>query len=144
METNFDYQLVPYTFNHCFKHECAKAKNCLRNIAARNCTGSSITLRIINPACIPADADACPYFTSDQKIRVAWGIRHLLDNVPYKDVFEIKSRLMGYFGRAKYYRFYRNEKYLTPDDQAFVRKLFRQKGIKEEPVFESYSEEYQW
>lgn len=42
------------------------------------------------------------------------------------------------------YRFYRGEVYLSPDDQAYIRKAFRQYNIPEEPVFDSYSEEYSW
>lgn len=144
METNFDYKSVPYAFVHCFNSQCPKAENCLRHLAAQHCTNIYPTLNIVNPNCISADANECTYFLSTEKIRVAWGTRHLLDNVPYKDVYDIKSRLMGHFGRGKYYRFFRKERYLKPEDQAYIRQVFRQKGIKEEPVFECYSEEYKW
>lgn len=144
MESNFDYNSVPYAFAHCFNNQCPKAAKCLRNLAAQHCTNSSPTLRIINPTCIPTDGGACAHFKSNRKIHVAWGIKHLLDNVSYKDVHELKAWIMAYFSRGKYYRFYRKESYLTPEDQEFIRNAFRQRGIKEEPVFESYSEEYRW
>lgn len=56
----------------------------------------------------------------------------------------MKSHLIAYFGRGKYYRFYRGEVYLSPDDQAYIRKAFRQYNIPKEPVFDSYSENYSW
>ena len=43
-----------------------------------------------------------------------------------------------------YYRFYRKEKYLSPEQQEYIRRIFRQKGITEEPAFDSYTEEYKW
>lgn len=144
MESNFDYDSVPYAFAHCFNNQCPKAEKCLRHLAAQHCTNNYPTINIINPACIPADTDTCPHFQPTQKIHVAWGIHNLLDNVPYKDVHELKAWLIAHFGRGKYYRFYRKESYLTPEDQAFIRRMFRQKGIEQEPTFESYSEEYKW
>ena len=144
MENEFNYQSVPYNFAHCFNHQCPKAGKCLRNIAAQHCINNYPTLRIINPAAIPADANACPHFRSATKIHVAWGIKHLLDNVPYKNVYELKSQMIAHFGRGRYYRFYRKECYLAPEQQAYIRQLFRNQGIKEEPAFEAYSDEYSW
>lgn len=51
--------------------------------------------------------------------------------------------MISHFGRGMYYRFYRKERFFDPEQQEYVRRLFRQKGIKEEPVFESYSYESQ-
>lgn len=33
---------------------------------------------------------------------------------------------------------------LMPKDQAYIRQLFRNKGIKEEPTYQRYTEEYIW
>lgn len=52
--------------------------------------------------------------------------------------------MLSHFGRGLYYRFYRKEKYLSPEQQEYIRRIFRQKGITEEPAFESYTEEYKW
>ncbi len=144
MEPTFDYNSVPYTFAHCFNAQCPMAGKCLRQLAAQHCTSNEPTLRIINPTLIPDDATTCPYLLSTQKIRVAWGIKNLLDNVPYKMVHELKASMIAHFGRGKYYRFYRKECYLTLEDQKYISQLFHQKGLEEKPVFESYSEEYKW
>ena len=86
----------------------------------------------------------CPHFQNAEKIHVAWGISHLLDNVPYKDGTNIKQQLIGHFGKTLYYRFYREERFLSPAEQNYIRQLFRRKGITEEPVFDSYTDEYNW
>lgn len=144
MKHSSEKPLAPYSYARCFNTQCTKADNCLHRLAALHDTTESPTIRIINPLCIPADSSQCTFFQSARKVRVAWGIRHLLDEIPYKDIQPLKSQLIAYFGRGKYYRFYREECYLTPDDQNYIRQVFRQHGMQKEPVFEAYSEEYMW
>ena len=36
------------------------------------------------------------------------------------------------------------ERGLMPKDQAYIRQLFHNKGIKEEPTYQRYTEEYIW
>ena len=93
------------------------------------------------PPPVPTD---CPYFRKAQKYRVAWGIRHLLDNVPHKCAAPMRNQLVGHFGKTTYYRFYRQEQGLFPKAQAYIRQVFKQYGIAEEPKFERYSEEYSY
>ncbi len=142
MENNFDYQSVPYDYAHCFIPQCAQSANCLRHLVAAHSTSQNATLSIINPHCIPADTSVCPYFKSTRKLRMAWGIKHLLNNVPYKYGSSIRQQLISHFGKTAYYRIYREERVLLPEEQAYVRQLFRQYGIEEEPRFEKYSDEY--
>ena len=73
---------------------------------------------------------------------MAWGIKHLLDKVPYEAADEMRRQLIAHFGKNTYYRFYRLERPLRPEDQEFVCRLFQRKGIAEAPRFERYSEEY--
>ncbi|WP_369892827.1 DUF6078 family protein [Bacteroides sp. AN502(2024)] len=49
-----------------------------------------------------------------------------------------------FIGRGTYYRFYRKERYLSLEQQEYIRRIFRQKGIAEESAFDSYIEEYMW
>ncbi|AVM58303.1 hypothetical protein C3V43_11510 [Bacteroides heparinolyticus] len=142
MENNFDYQAVPYDYAHCFNNRCTQSSQCLRHLVAKNSTSQCPTLRIVNPNCIPADTAACPYFNSTQKLHVAWGLKHLLDNVPYKHGNAIRHELISHFGKTNYYRHYRQERALLPQDQEYIRQLFRSYGITAEPQFERYSDEY--
>ena len=93
MENKFDYQSVPYGFAHCFNSQCVHKEECLHHLAATNCTSQCPTLSIINPNCIPADTTNCPHFRKALKCRVAWGIRHLLDNVPHKCAAPMRNQL---------------------------------------------------
>lgn len=82
MKTDFDYQAVPQGFIHCFKNDCSRSDTCLRRLAARHCTADKPLITILSPAAVPADSSQCSYFLPIQKIRVAWGVRNLFDDVP--------------------------------------------------------------
>ena len=114
MKNKFDYQSVPYGFAHCFHSQCIHKEECLHHLAAINCTSQYPTLSIITPNRIPADTTDCPYFRK------------------------------AHFGKTTYYRFYRQEQGLFPKAQAYIRQVFKQYGIAEEPKFERYSEEYSY
>lgn len=135
---------VPFNYARCLNEQCPKASGCLRHVATLHTTRENSFISIVNPNCIPTDGTACPYFEKAEKLHVAWGIKHLLDNIPYKKLASVKDPLVAHFGKTLYYRFYREERYLTPNDQAYIRQVFRQKGITEEPVYSSYSDEYNW
>ena len=114
MKHSSEKPLAPANYSRCFNNQCPKADNCLHRLAALRDTPEYPSIRIINPLCIPEDSSQCAYFQSTQKIHVAWGISHLLDEVPYKNLQPLKSQLIAHFGRGKYYRFYREESYLSP------------------------------
>jgi hypothetical protein len=116
----------------------------MRHLAAERCTSLYPTISIVNPACVPEDTNTCPHFRPIRKIRVAWGIGHLLDRIPYGDAKVLKSQILTYFGKNNYYRFYRKERGIPPEEQEIIRQLFRKKGISEEITFDGYTEEYQW
>ncbi|MEY8708821.1 DUF6078 family protein [Bacteroides faecichinchillae] len=144
MEDEFNYQAVPYGYTHCFNTHCPKGEKCLHHLVAMHSTNQYLTLSVVNPNCIPEDANSCPSFHPIRKIRVAWGIKHLLDNVPHKDADSLKRMMLNYFGRGVYYRFYRKEKFIAPEQQEYIQRIFRQKGITDQPIFDSYTEEFEW
>ena len=101
MKHQSEKPLAPYSFSRCFNAQCAKAETCLHRLAAVRDTPEYPSIRVINPLCIPADSSKCPYFQSAQKAHVAWGISHLLDDVPYKYLHTLKNRLIAHFGRGR-------------------------------------------
>lgn len=135
---------APYTFARCFNAQCSKAEKCLRRMAALYDTNSYPFISIVNPDCLPADTCNCPHFRDAEKIHVAWGLKNLFDRIPYVDAISLRSQLLGHYGKTTYYRFYRGEHYLSPNEQNYIRRLFRQKGITDEPAFERYTDEYKW
>ena len=93
MKTDFDYQAVPQGFIHCFKDDCSRSDTCLRRLAARHCTADKPLITILSPAAIAADSSQCSYFLPIQKIRVAWGVRNLFDDVPLSLAADIRLKV---------------------------------------------------
>lgn len=144
MDTNFSYGRVPGNYAQCLNQQCAQSQKCTRRLVAEHYVSKQSTISIINPNCIPEDTNTCPYFHVVRKIRMAWGVKRLLDNVPLKDAKILKAQMLHYFGRNIYYSLYRKERGITPEQQEYIRQIFRNKSIIEEPTFEFYTEEYQW
>ena len=97
MKHSSEKPLAPANYSRCFNNQCPKADNCLHRLAALRDTPEYPSIRIINPLCIPEDSSQCAYFQSTQKIHVAWGISHLLDEVPYKNLQPLKSTVAAAF-----------------------------------------------
>ena len=98
----------------------------------------------VNPANYPMDAGQCPYFRSTVKLRYAWGISTLFDNIPYKKALLLKGMIRTLFPKPTYYRILHKERGLSPAEQAEIAGLFAQACITETPAFDSYTEEYAW
>lgn len=135
---------VPYNFARCFNDQCPQASKCLRYIAAQNDTSDYLYIPIVNPTHYLEDGNPCECFKTATKVHVAWGLKRLLDRIPYEDAVSIRMQLIGHYGKTGYYRFYRGERGLMPKDQAYIKQIFRNKKIKDEPVYLCYTEEYIW
>lgn len=144
MEKDFDYNTVPITFLHCTHAQCLQANNCIRHQLMFQLTPDRNNIPIVNPARIEGKGENCPYFFRDRKSQFALGITHLLDNIPHTKAIQIKREMYNYFRRNMYYRILHKERLITPAEQIFIRQLFLDKGINEEPVFDKYVEQYQW
>lgn len=144
MEEKTDRMSVPYSFARCFNGQCPQASTCLCYVAVQHDTTDSLYITIINPAHYPADGNPCKCFKAIVKVHVAWGLKQLLDKIPYENAISIRAQLISHYGKTGYYRFYRGERGLMPKEQAYIKQIFRNKGIKEEPAYQRYTEEYIW
>ena len=123
---------------------CKKSENCLRHLCYRQITKNDIGIYVLNPLLFPKEKEECPYFKTDKKIKLAWGTKNILDDIPNKKASEIKRELLVKFGRTKYYQFYRSENPLFPSDQQIFTKIFQKNGIETEIKYERFTEDYNW
>lgn len=107
-------------------------------------TDEHLFLKVVNPLRYPKEGEECELFRSTDKVRMAWGVTHLLDNVPYKEGSLLRNMIINHLGRSQYYRCFRKERPFAPQDQQTIRMLFRQRGISEEPSFDYYTNEFNW
>ncbi len=128
----------------CQNSGCARAETCLRYRCFHALTGGPVAVRVLSPSHYPQSEAACPHFRATEKVRVAWGIRNILNGLPYETAQRIKQELLSHFGRSKYYRFFREELPVLPDDQEAARAIFRRNGVEADPAYTRFSESFDW
>lgn len=62
---------------------------------------------------------------ADTPVQYAVGMDHLLDQIPYLEAKRIKQRLLMTYGKNKFYQFKRKERTFSPEDQQYIRQVFR-------------------
>lgn len=142
MSPDFDYSLFPYTFAHCLNGECLRADKCLRRQVALRMPKERGFVTVLNPKHVEPSGEDCTCFVPDQPQQYARGITHLLDRVPHNDAIIIKQQMINHFGQTNYYRFKRKERLVKPNEQAYIKRLFHNRGVTTEPVFDEYVEYY--
>lgn len=121
----------PEQYKLCSNSACKKSENCLQQLCYRQVTKNDIGIYVLNPLLFPKENEECPYFKSDKEIKLAWGTKSILDEIPNKKASEIKRALLQKYGRTKYYQFYRSEKPLFPSDQQIFTKIFKKTESKQ-------------
>ncbi|WP_373810096.1 DUF6078 family protein [Porphyromonas loveana] len=124
------YDRLPTDYQVCAtRPDCPVRGQCLRASAydtvARK--GASF-LTIVNPL-IPCTAIGCEFFATNMPMMYALGISQLLDDLPYRAAVSIKKESIAYFGRTNFFRIRTKARYITIEEQAYIRSLFQDKGI---------------
>lgn len=135
---------IPFGFARCYQERCPLKENCLRYYSAQHEESEANSVLIVNPRLIPEDASKCAYYKGMKKIRVAWGLKHLFDEVPAKQLYSLRSGIIASIGRTRYYRCYRMEQGLTPADQQIIASAFRKYGLTIKPNYDHFTEVYDW
>ena len=143
MTNNFNYKEVPGNYTHCLNEQCPRSTECLRFKVAQHVNAKTASFLVVNPKYI-ANQKECALFHPDQVIRHAVGITHLFNDLPYSKARRIRKQLKEHFGHNYYYRIYRHERYISPEEQNYIQGLFTKEGILEEPVFDEYIDTYAW
>lgn len=134
----------PYQYMLCQNDTCKNASNCLRNLCYKQIPHDKKAIIVLNPSSYPAENDACTEFRSAEKIKIAWGIQNLFDNLLLSKAKAIKGEMLRYFGKTKYYRFYREELPILPADQNSIQTIFKKNGVETEPCFSRFTEDFDW
>ena len=120
MEKQPQFPFAPKDFARCLNATCPRSQNCLRRTAALQDTDEHLFLKVVNPLRYPKEGEECELFRSTDKVRMAWGVTHLLDNVPYKEGSLLRNMIINHLGRSQYYRCFRKERPFSPQDQQTI------------------------
>ena len=142
MEQLLDFSRMPAHFRRCFLKECPRRSECLLALVADHVVGDELWGRAIFPAALKQEG-GCPFFQSAQPVPMAWGFGRLIANTRSSDLAGLRVAIQQYLGsKAAYYRVNHGERLLTPEQQAYILDLYRQRGYTEDLAFDGYVETY--
>ena len=144
MEPEIDYQSIPGNFAGCFNGQCLCADKCLRHLLTACIPEDRNYVTTVNPGKAVPDGKSCPFFLPKKVVRLAVGMLHLYDNLNYRDALAVRREIYLHFGRGTYYRIRNGERLIAPDEQNFIKQVFRKHGITSDPVFDGYEDAYEW
>lgn len=134
MEKKYDFKQIPSGWRYCFNVQCPMKDQCLRFQTALALPESYEWGEAVFPGALKNGK--CRFFRTDEKVVLATGF--VIDNHPrMNEMFvAMRHRLTRYLGSNGTYYLYRNEKkWLSPQQQADIRGIFRDAGYQEEVVF---------
>jgi len=143
MIETLDYSKVPAQFAHCLNENCKQAEHCLRYQTARHIPDTQREIRVLHRAWTRPEGN-CPEFKSDVPVKYAYGWTHMFDHLIHEKAVAIKQELLSHYGKAMFYRLKRMEKGFSPKEQQYVRNVFLRHGVKEEPIYDAYCDQYTW
>ena len=134
MEQKYDFKQIPSGWRYCFHAQCPMKDQCLRYQTAQALPESYEMGEAVFPGALKNGR--CRFFRKDEKVVLATGFL-IAGNSQMSERFRaMRLSLTRYLGGNGTYYLYRNgKKWLTPQQQADIRALFRRAGYKEEVVF---------
>ena len=147
MSNDIDIQLFrekSQTYMVCYDDKCPKANQCLRRTVAAYVPEEQLNVRCVNPNYREIPDGQCPAFKPTEKVRMAVGMMHLLDDVPYETACHIKRNLISQLTRKRFYAYRKGALPIPPDVQQLIVDTFAANGHPEPPQFDGYTEDYLW
>ena len=129
---------------YCRNDLCPQADACVFHRAAVACSSNETFVPTLNLLFYPDSGKPCRFYRTEKRIRAAGGIGRLYDSVPHAEVRALRKKIIGRIGRSRYYRIYRHETYLLPEEQNFISDLFSNLDADVKPIYECYTEESVW
>lgn len=144
MQREIDFSTMPSTYQVCWHSQCPLKENCLRHLAASHLPADmpfvgSINLNHVNPF-----SGQCKMQRPVRYVRIAWGLKHIYDNLTYKQKDAIYGQIHRGLGNTTYYHYYNERKPIPPHVKAYIQDVFQRHGITEPVVFRRYEEILDW
>lgn len=140
---NLDFECVPKGYMVCFTAACPLRDECLRFQAAQVMPESIEKGFCVYPtACKDGQ---CRYFEEARVIQAARGFGDIFHDVRRSDYAPMLAELRGYLGTGgTYYRYKNGRRLLSPEQQEWIRGLFRRYGYSDDVRFNGYVSTYQF
>ncbi|MBQ6747201.1 MAG: hypothetical protein IJR07_09195 [Bacteroidaceae bacterium] len=143
MNNNVDFSTMPATYIVCWNNNCPLKDNCLRYLGSTHVLKDrivpSVNLNLVRP-----ETGTCQMQRPVRKVRVAWGLKHIYDNLTARKKDAIYSQIHYGIGNTTYYHYYNERKPMSPEVQQYIRNVFAQHDIMEPVEFRRYEEVIDW
>lgn len=134
----------PKDYAVCFRKDCPLAQSCLRQLTANEPCQDERYIRLVNPYLVKDVTSSCPFYRSNKKVRVAYGIARIFDNIPHSKHNYVFHAVQDCFGKSTYYRVVHKQRPIWPNEQEYIQQVFARNGITEPVQFEEYRDIYNW
>lgn len=143
MDKTFDFNQVPYDWTLCYVERCSHKDECMRYQVCLIAPDSMTRNKCVLPTVLKKRE--CPHFMPIKKVRAAIGFQHIFDEIKAKHSHVMRMKLANYLGTGgSYYRYRNGENLLMPEQQEWIKKMFRDFGYTEEVVFDDYKDVYRF
>lgn len=144
MNRDIDFGTMPANYVVCWQKECPLAAGCLRRMGSIHIPASQNYVTSINPLAATSYGRDCPHYRPARWITVAYGLRHIYDNVPYRVGRALYQTIHARLRNTMYYHYYHERRAMSPEVQDIIRAAFQRYGIEEPVQFSRYEEVIDW
>lgn len=119
---------IPSSWLYCFNANCPRKDDCVRYRSTCAIQKGQTTGYTVYPTALRQDA-TCPHFKQLQMIHTAWGFGTMFDEVKAKDAPLLRSLIKHYLGgNGSYYNYHHGRRHLSPEQQEWIKQLFKRFG----------------
>ena len=144
MEQKIDFLTMPHDYVVCWHPDCPMADNCLRRLAAEHLPAERCTVPSVNLHSVAVQSHHCPMQRPAAMMRVAYGMRHIYDDVRSIDRQPLYTAIWSKLGNTMYYRYRNGKRPIMPEVQTQVEVIFHSFGYTDPVRFDRYEEVVAW
>lgn len=134
IKREFGWDCVPRGYMLCFNATCPKCEQCLRYISGLYVPATKTHGTCVYPTAL--QNGECRYYKQIRVIQAAQGFDDLFSDVRRSDYASMQAELKGYLGTGGTFSRYKlGLRILTPEQQEWIRNLFRRYGYSDDVKF---------
>lgn len=135
--------MMPFNWVLCYISECSRKEECMRYQVCLKAPDKVTRNICVLPTVMRRET--CPYFHPIKIVRAAIGFRGIFHEVKERHHAAMRAEIAAYLGGGgTFYRYRNGNKPLMPEQQEWIRKLFRKYGYSEEVEFDDYEDLYRF
>ena len=143
IKKTLDFSMVPYKWALCCLSECSLQEKCMRYQMCLLAPDDITTSFCVLPTVMKQEK--CPYFHPIEIVHAAAGFRGIFSEVKERHHADMRAEMAEFLGGGgTFYRYRNGERLLMPEQQEWIKDMFRRYGYTEEIVFDEYKDVYRF